>query len=366
VIVTRRETPVSNLAQFRGRQVGVVEGEATQELERSYPNLRYVRYGSIAQALKDLSAGRIEAVVDSLGMVIYHMDRLGLTNLRISGCTPFVHDICLGVRKDRPLLASALDKAVASITEREKATIKQRWLVQDHRGDGWVSWRLAGICGAAMAAAIAAVVGWGWHLKRGIAERLRTERVLAEYARQLERQASLKATAASIGAELQQAAGPREMARRLLDRMAPLLGADCALFYASERDGTLLRQACGYGVREDVSDTGSVPVGQGLVGQCALEKKRIVVAPPAAGTMRITWGSGSARPAVLLLQPVLQGGRLLGVMEFGALGAFAPDHEGILDELLPIIGMNLEIQYNNECRHSSEHCRGLLATLPQC
>jgi len=63
-------------------------------------------------------------------------------------------------------------------------------------------------------------------------------------------------------------------------------------------------------------------MGEGLLGQCALERQpRMVNAGDAGAAWRIRSGLGSAAPGALLLAPVQLQGRLLGAVELALLQA---------------------------------------------
>ena len=72
------------------------------------------------------------------------------------------------------MLASALDKALDSITDQEKAEIKNRWLAFKY--EAGINWRIVGPIGAALLAIIAFVLVWNRRLGRAIRERERSER----------------------------------------------------------------------------------------------------------------------------------------------------------------------------------------------
>jgi PAS domain S-box-containing protein len=82
--------------------------------------------------------------------------------------------LAIGVRKDWPLLASALDKALDSITDRERLEIKNRWLAFKY--EAGINWRIVGPIGATLLAIIAFVLMWNRRLGRAIRERERSER----------------------------------------------------------------------------------------------------------------------------------------------------------------------------------------------
>ena len=175
VIVTRKDRLAGGLDDLRGLKVGVNKGQIIESnLERDHPELSLVSYPDIEAGLRALATGECDAFIDNLGAVAYAIETVGLANLRIAASTPYTHDLAIGVRKDWPLLASALDKALDSITDQERSEIKNRWLAFKY--EAGINWRIVGPIGATLLAIIAFVLMWNRRLGRAIRERERSER----------------------------------------------------------------------------------------------------------------------------------------------------------------------------------------------
>lgn len=130
VIVTRNDVEyVANIRQLQGQSIGVVADYAPDELlSRYFPELSLKRYPSTVDGLRALSVGEVAAFVDNLSVVSYLIHREGLANLKVSGQTPYVFDLSIGVRNDWPLLQTAIDKALASMSSEEHSDIYHRWI----------------------------------------------------------------------------------------------------------------------------------------------------------------------------------------------------------------------------------------------
>lgn len=130
VVVTRTERDfVADLNHLAKEKVGVVDGYASDEMvTRYYSNLNVQRYPYTEAGLLALASGEIDYFVENLAVASHIIKSQGLSNLKIAGQTPYTFDLSLGVRRDWPLLASALDKALASMTAQEHADIYQRWV----------------------------------------------------------------------------------------------------------------------------------------------------------------------------------------------------------------------------------------------
>ncbi|MBF0369386.1 MAG: transporter substrate-binding domain-containing protein [Magnetococcales bacterium] len=120
---------IGGLDDLQGKRVGVVKGNVAVEwLTDDYPAIQLVEKTDVAQLLQDLDAGTIDAVVDSLGVISYEMERLGLSQLQIAAPTSYDYALSMGVRKDWPELVPILDKALASLDTSEKKAIKNTWM----------------------------------------------------------------------------------------------------------------------------------------------------------------------------------------------------------------------------------------------
>ena len=82
-------------------------------------------------------------------------------------------------------------------------------------------------------------------------------------------------------------------------------------------------------------------LGEGLVGQCALEKRRIILTEVPADYVRISSGLGEAKPMNIIVLPVLFEGDTRAVIELASFQRFSPIHQDFLDQLTESIGIVL-------------------------
>src|SRR5207248_2963337 len=102
-----------------------------------------------------------------------------------------------------------------------------------------------------------------------------------------------------------------------------------------------LKLLASYAYRNRKKITHKFDLGQGLVGQAALEKKRILLASAPADYVQITSGLGQAAPNNIIVLPVLFEGRVKAVMELSSFEQFSPTHQAFLDQLVESIGIVL-------------------------
>jgi len=171
--------------------------------------------------------------------------------------------------------------------------------------------------------------------------------VLKTGAAAMEAQRWVKANAAKITGELQGAASLAEFGQRLVSGLVPILGGGVAGFYVSEENRGRLRRVAAYGLAEAAAATESFGLGEGLVGQCAQERQPITLDHLPPDYLRIASGLGEAAPLQAAAFPLLSKNTLLGVLEIASFRTFHAQEKSLLEELLPVVGMSLEILQRN-------------------
>ncbi|MEA2452180.1 MAG: hypothetical protein QOG04_890, partial [Actinomycetota bacterium] len=131
----------------------------------------------------------------------------------------------------------------------------------------------------------------------------------------------------------------------ILSELAPLVSAQHAVFYivTSPTDGTepVLQLEAGYGYEERKSLSTSFRFGEGLVGQCAKEKTRILLTDVPGDYVKINSGLGESPPLNIIVLPVLFEGSVRAVIELASFTPFSPTHQAFLDQLPESIGLVL-------------------------
>ena len=120
--------------------------------------------------------------------------------------------------------------------------------------------------------------------------------VLKKGAAAMDEQRWVKANVSRVTGELQGAASLETFGQRLLSDLVPMLGGGVGGFYVFDEGSAGLKRVSTYGMT-DVSDLPSViRIGEGLVGQCAQERRTLALANLPAGYLRIASGLGQAAP----------------------------------------------------------------------
>jgi len=169
--------------------------------------------------------------------------------------------------------------------------------------------------------------------------------VLQQAAREVETVRWVKANAASMSASVLSIEQLGEFASMLMKQLTPLAGAQTGLLYVWNEQLQGYDYAGGAGVAGDDVHNTRFALGEGLVGQCARQGKPIRLSDVSQQQLRVRSGLLDAVPHSVGIFPVLSAGsnRALGVLELCSVNAFDARHQPLLDEMLPLIALNLEI-----------------------
>jgi HAMP domain-containing protein/signal transduction histidine kinase/DNA-binding response OmpR family regulator len=132
--------------------------------------------------------------------------------------------------------------------------------------------------------------------------------------------------------------------RLILSELAPLVNAQHGVFYTmdvSQPDEPVLRYQAGYAYRERKHLATLFRVGEGLVGQCALERERISLHNVPGDYIAISSGLGETPPLSIVVLPIVFEGQVLAVIELASVERFSHIHLDFLDQLTESIAIVL-------------------------
>ena len=130
----------------------------------------------------------------------------------------------------------------------------------------------------------------------------------------------------------------------ILSELAPLVNAQRGVFYIVDRDEEnepVLDLVASYAFTERKNLSNRFRLRQGLVGQCAYERKRIVLNNVPSDYIMIGSALGETPPLNIIVLPVLFEQDLKAVIELASIGRFSATHQSFLDQLMEFIGIVL-------------------------
>ncbi|MDP2785080.1 MAG: PocR ligand-binding domain-containing protein [Sulfurimicrobium sp.] len=193
------------------------------------------------------------------------------------------------------------------------------------------------------AGGIALFLGWMLlHLLRGHHRQMLAGKQLAAYSRAQQASAERKARLAAAALHLQQAKNTGELTQAFLNESHRLLGALQGVTYLFDTGSTTTMHLAGsYACGSDLPE--KLAVGEGLLGQCAVERRMQVIETAPAGFGAIRSGLGETRPAALMLAPIRLNEELLGVVEVALLDVPDDQAREQFEAMTGLLAMNIEI-----------------------
>jgi CheY-like chemotaxis protein/HAMP domain-containing protein len=127
----------------------------------------------------------------------------------------------------------------------------------------------------------------------------------------------------------------------ILSELAALVNAQHGVLYVNKLDNgqPLLQLVSTYAYRERKNLSQEFRLGEGLVGQCAYEKSRILLSEVPGDYVHISSGLGAAPPLNIVVLPVLFEGNVKAVIELASFNHFSDTHLSFLDQLTESVGV---------------------------
>jgi len=130
--------------------------------------------------------------------------------------------------------------------------------------------------------------------------------------------------------------------RMLLSELAPLVNAQQGVIYQMETDEAAeMVLLSAYADDAPNGHARQLRVGEGLVGQCAAEKRRMLITEVPPHAVPIRSGLFKAVPLNVIVLPVLFEDRVKAVIELASLSTFTASHLAFLEQLTASIGIVL-------------------------
>jgi HAMP domain-containing protein/signal transduction histidine kinase/DNA-binding response OmpR family regulator len=133
------------------------------------------------------------------------------------------------------------------------------------------------------------------------------------------------------------------VSKLLLSELTPLVDAQYGTFYLADstEDEPSLKLLAAYASTERNGFSTNFRMGKGLVGQSALEKRRILVTDVPQDYIKISSSLGDGTPTSIVVLPVLFEGEAKAVLELASFRHFSDIHLAFLDQLTQSIGIVL-------------------------
>ncbi|MES1205982.1 MAG: response regulator, partial [Pseudomonadota bacterium] len=166
-------------------------------------------------------------------------------------------------------------------------------------------------------------------------------RTLAETTRVNQEQDWLKTNLGRFTRMLQGQRDLLTVSDQVLSELAAVVNAQHGSFYMSDaHEGrVMLKLFASYAYKERKTVASSFGLGEGLVGQSARERKRILVTDVPPDYVRINSSLGEARPLNIVVVPILFEGEIKGVLELASFRRFTDTQLAFLEQLVESLGI---------------------------
>ena len=149
----------------------------------------------------------------------------------------------------------------------------------------------------------------------------------------------LKTGLAQLGEKIRGDQNVSELAQNVLTYVAKYINAHIGTIYLLDEDGEKLKLQGSYAYKRRKDLSGEYAIGEGIIGQCALEKSSILLSNVPDDYIKINSGVGEAKPLNILVTPLLYDGNLHGVIELGAFQEFSDLHMQFVEQIAESIAI---------------------------
>ncbi len=126
----------------------------------------------------------------------------------------------------------------------------------------------------------------------------------------------------------------------VIDHMAVYTDSQVGAFYLLENDSSLILKS-GYAYKLHTRNE-TIFTGEGIVGQCAVSKKEIIINDITENDFVVSFGTGEVKPKTIVAFPVLFEDRVKGVIELGSVQEYSP----LAIEFMKSVSENIGIAVN--------------------
>ncbi|MEK3883398.1 response regulator [Paenibacillus sp. PL2-23] len=160
----------------------------------------------------------------------------------------------------------------------------------------------------------------------------------------LESQSWIQRNVANVATMNQGFSSLQDLASSFLSQVAPIIGASYGVLYYRRGTGEkqTLEKLSAYAAYGDDRSRTSFAIGEGLVGQCALDKRPFLLNQPKDYDSSITSGTLELKPRSVLIVPIEFEQKVIAVMEFASTEPFTAHHLKMLEAIEEHFGVTID------------------------
>ncbi|WP_371367262.1 Sensor histidine kinase RcsC [Sporomusa rhizae] len=164
-----------------------------------------------------------------------------------------------------------------------------------------------------------------------------------EFIAAMEAQSWLKSQLAEMFTLLQGVSDHATLGKDFINKLAPTLGANYGVVYIVENDGGTqwLNKLASYADSGDTVGVSRLRMGEGIIGQCAVQNRSVILDQVPEGYIKLTSGLGSAKPDYIVALPVCYEDKVLAVVELAGFGQLTEIHTQYIQQVMKNIAVIL-------------------------
>ncbi|MDF1820919.1 MAG: response regulator [Alcanivoracaceae bacterium] len=155
------------------------------------------------------------------------------------------------------------------------------------------------------------------------------------------RQERLKTRLAELNDRMRGDMTLQQLGNNMLTYLVPVMESQVGAFYVFDEDDELLTLNSSYAMQRRKNLANEFRLGESLVGQCALEKKQILLSEVPEDYISIASATGKATPRNIIVTPIVHEDELKGVLEIGAFREFDDEDLRFLEEGVHAIAVSV-------------------------
>jgi len=129
-------TPFHSFKDLKNITVGVQRNSSHYSYLKYEKDIDPVLYNDNESLLLALSKGEVDIIISNYASTKYSAGQLGILNIKADEIIDNENsELGMAIRKDKPILASILNKSLSSISEEEKILIRNKWLGIESKAD---------------------------------------------------------------------------------------------------------------------------------------------------------------------------------------------------------------------------------------
>lgn len=185
VFITRSDEPnFSALGDIEGHSIAIPRDNPRlrRDLEQRVPGNLVVEFPTQEECYAAVARGEVYAAIGDVANASYYIKSHRVANLRFGSVVSASSEIYIGVRKDWPMLAEIINKALAGITAEDRQRITNRWIAVDASAGRWWAraFKIAAVIAAVAVVVFLLAVFHSRRLARELAERRRIQAELEQ------------------------------------------------------------------------------------------------------------------------------------------------------------------------------------------